>query len=635
MSTGHDELIGKQLGDYQIQSSLGEGGMAHVYKAYHPRLRREVAIKVILSQIAQREGFQARFEREAQVVASLEHPNIVSIYDFKEENGLTYLVMQYVSGGTLREQLRGQRSIEPARAITYTSQMARALHHAHQRGIVHRDVKPQNMLISGTDPNHLLLSDFGIAKLYGGSEDSAIAEMPTRVIEHDAGLTNVNQIMGTADYMAPEQATGQPVDARTDVYALGVVLYQMLTGEVPFHSTSLNGLLFQHVYTTPPSVRDKNPHIPEILAEITAKALAKDPKDRFQSAEALAQALDYANMHATNPLASLAMSNLTTLPYPSVGSADTLNSPTLLQSTKQSQQWPNTGPHHTQDSYATLDERTVASTRHTNPSGIAQPYTSITDAPLPHTGQIARKRPFPLSYFILAAVLIISIAVFGARYIPGLTGNTSGGSNQTSLAHAFTDDFQGNDQGWQTGTLNNGVTATQPSGGQYSVTISKGQIAFPFPQNVGTLPNTFTLVATIQAPARPTDLFYGLAFHFRQNNNGTSGYALVMTNSGACQIYKYVNTSSIPAPSASCLYNTPGPGSHTLKVLAQGRNYTFFIDGRAILFPTSTNASNTLWRDNDLHDGQLALFLAGPNVQTDPRDQQATYSITHVQLNIP
>src|SRR5262249_42979749 len=152
-----DSLIGKQLGAYQVQSGLGEGGMARVYKAYHPRLRREVAIKVILSQIADREGFQARFEREAQVVASLEHPNIVSVYDFASEGHLTYLVMQYVGGGTLRNQLRNKRPLEASRSVHYAIQMARALHHAHQRGIVHRDVKPQNMLVSSADPNHLLL----------------------------------------------------------------------------------------------------------------------------------------------------------------------------------------------------------------------------------------------------------------------------------------------------------------------------------------------------------------------------------------------------------------------------------------------------------------------------------------------
>src|SRR5437588_435257 len=172
----HDPFIGTQLGAYFIQAKLGEGGMAQVYKAYHARLRREVAIKVILPQIADRSGFRERFEREAQLVASLEHRNIVAVYDFGELGNLTYLVMQYVGGGTLRDILRREGRLEPHKAIQYAIQMARALHHAHQRGIVHRDVKPQNMLVSTSDTHELLLSDFGIAKLFdpGSRQDTML-----------------------------------------------------------------------------------------------------------------------------------------------------------------------------------------------------------------------------------------------------------------------------------------------------------------------------------------------------------------------------------------------------------------------------------------------------------------------------
>ncbi len=143
----NDALIGQQLGSYLIQSKLGEGGMARVYKAYHARLRREVAIKVILSQVADQADFKVRFEREAQLVASLQHPNIVAVYDFGDYGKLTYLVMQYVGGGTLRDTLRGGHALDPRQATMYTIQMGKALHHAHLRGIVHRDVKPQNMLV--------------------------------------------------------------------------------------------------------------------------------------------------------------------------------------------------------------------------------------------------------------------------------------------------------------------------------------------------------------------------------------------------------------------------------------------------------------------------------------------------------
>ncbi len=624
MSRENDSLIGKQLGAYQVQSSLGVGGMARVYKAYHPRLRREVAIKVILAQIADREGFQARFEREAQVVASLEHPNIVSIYDFASEGHLTYLVMQYVGGGTLREQLRNKRPLTPSRAIHYAIQMARALHHAHQRGIVHRDVKPQNMLVSSTDSNHLLLSDFGIAKIYQGGEDSAIAEMPTSA-SNDSSLTNVDQIIGTADYMSPEQARGKPVDARTDVYALGVVLYQMLTGEVPFHSTTLQGLLFQHVYTPPPSVREKNPHVPEILAQIVARALAKTPEERFQSAEAMAQALELANINATNPLASLAQSNLSNIPtliHPQPGAASGASSPYA------------TNPQSKIDSYATLSNTQTAPSnfRITRPDGADLPTTSpgITGAPPPTT----QKRPLPLSYILAALVLVACLVIAGMRFLPAIIGGTAGTGNTggSGTAQAFSEHFQNNNLNWQTGPTDQGFSATLPSGGQYSVTVPQDKTGFPYPQNIGALPANFTLTASIQETAGGSTAFYGLMFHFSQDSSGTNGYSFFINSTGQCQITKYKAATSTPPPNAQCSYSTPGQTAHTLKVQAQDSKYSFFVDNRAIVFPTSSNPANTTWSDGDLHGGLLALALSGP---APGAGAQATYVITQVQLSIP
>src|SRR6266851_6104645 len=235
----NDPLIGRELGAYSIQAKIGEGGMAQVYKAYHARLRREVAIKVILPQVADQSGFHERFEREAQLAASLEHRNIVAVYDFRDPGLLTYLVMQYVGGGTLRDLLRKEGRIEPHQAVQYAIQMARALHHAHQRGIVHRDVKPQNMLISSSDSNEILLSDFGIAKIFDrGNNQETLMSSTSGGNRHDPSVTSVDQMVGTADYMAPEQINRQPIDARTDVYALGIVLFQMLAGKVPFSSTT-------------------------------------------------------------------------------------------------------------------------------------------------------------------------------------------------------------------------------------------------------------------------------------------------------------------------------------------------------------------------------------------------------------
>ncbi len=286
-----DSLIGRQLGAYRIQARLGEGGMAWVYKAYHERLRREVAIKVILSQKANQADFQARFEREAQLVAKLRHRNIVTVYDFGENSTLMYLVMQYVSGGTLRDQLSSRQPLEPRRAALYALQIARALHEAHLHGIVHRDVKPANMLISSTNRNELLLSDFGIAKLFDRRQEATPTPSDLASGGNRHPLANSSQIIGTPHYMAPEQITGQPVDARTDVYALGVVLFEMLTGQVPFQADNYLGVYFQHVSTPPRPVRELNPAVPEVLEQITMRALAKTPEDRYQSADELVEAL--------------------------------------------------------------------------------------------------------------------------------------------------------------------------------------------------------------------------------------------------------------------------------------------------------------------------------------------------------
>jgi serine/threonine protein kinase len=266
-------FIGRRLGQYEIQAELGRGGMSRVYRAYQARLHRYVAIKVIATGIATQPTFRQRFEQEAQAIAQLSHPNIVAVYDFGEDQDVVYLVMQYVGGGTLKQRL-GQ-PLPVSEAASYIVQMARALHHAHLHGVIHRDVKPANMLVDADDPRHLLLSDFGIAKLAGHTD-----------------ITGADTTIGTPEYMAPEQAENRPVDARTDVYALGAVLYEALAGTPPFTGPSPVTVLYQQVHSLPAYVRGYNPEVPRELAQIVATALAKRPKDRFASAAELARALE-------------------------------------------------------------------------------------------------------------------------------------------------------------------------------------------------------------------------------------------------------------------------------------------------------------------------------------------------------
>jgi serine/threonine protein kinase len=262
-----------RLGSYEVVRPLGEGGMAQVYLARDVRLGREVAVKVLDSTLAGRSGFKERFLREARVAAALDHPHIVPLYDFGETDGQLYLVMPFVSGGSLQDMLR-KTPLPVGDVVTYGAQMADALAYAHERGVVHRDVKPANMLLHAD--GRLLLSDFGLAKIL---TPESRARAPRN--QPDAG---------TPEYMAPEQIEGQ-TDERSDIYALGVVLYLLLTGRLPFTGHSSNAVMGGHLYRLPEEPRRLNPAVTPAMQTVIMQALAKHPDDRFQRASDLAAAL--------------------------------------------------------------------------------------------------------------------------------------------------------------------------------------------------------------------------------------------------------------------------------------------------------------------------------------------------------
>lgn len=269
MTPNQPSLIGRTLGQYKIVEKIGAGGMATVYKAYQPGLDRHVAIKVLPAQHALTPGFKERFIREAQMVAKLHHPNIMPVYDVGLAGDLSYFVMQYVPGRTLRD-LQGQPMNLPL-VSTYLDQIAAALDHAHDRGVLHRDIKPDNILLDG---DWLFLADFGLAKITAGGQT----------------LTGTGVIIGTPMYVSPEQVKGEPVDHRADIYSLGVVLYEMVTGRVPYRSESSIGTMFQHVHEPLPSPRLHNPALPIGVEQVLIKALAKEPAERFFRAGDLARA---------------------------------------------------------------------------------------------------------------------------------------------------------------------------------------------------------------------------------------------------------------------------------------------------------------------------------------------------------
>jgi serine/threonine protein kinase len=263
-------LIGQTLGQYEIVAEIGAGGMATVYKAYQPGLDRFVAIKVLPAQHALAPGFKERFIREAKAVAQLSHPNILAIHDVGLEGDLSYFVMHYVASGKTLRDLQGQ-PMDLSTVSHYLDQMAAALDHAHARGVLHRDIKPDNMLLDG---EWLLLADFGLAKIAAGSQE----------------LTGSGVIIGTPMYVSPEQVKGDPIDHRADIYSLGVVLYEMITGQVPYQSTSSISTMFKHVHDPLPSPRRHQPSLSRGMEQVIVRALAKAPEQRFASAGQLAQA---------------------------------------------------------------------------------------------------------------------------------------------------------------------------------------------------------------------------------------------------------------------------------------------------------------------------------------------------------
>jgi serine/threonine-protein kinase len=262
--TSDDPRLGSVIAGYRIEERIGRGGMGVVYRAQHLNLQRRAAIKIIAPDLAESEGFRERFTREARIAAALQHPNIVTVYDAGEVDGLLYLAMQYIQGEDLAAILRADGRLRPYRAIDVCRQVASALDAAHAMGLIHRDVKPANVLIEG---RNAFLTDFGLTKQAGTN----------------AQLTRAGDVVGTIHYVAPEQIEGRRVSARSDVYALGCLLYHCLSGQVPFaHETDV-AVIYAHLSEQPPSLSELRPELPEGLDAVMAKALDKSPDRRFPS----------------------------------------------------------------------------------------------------------------------------------------------------------------------------------------------------------------------------------------------------------------------------------------------------------------------------------------------------------------
>ncbi len=278
MASNRGDLTGRTLGTCVLENLVGQGGMGAVYLARQTRPSRRVAVKVLLPNTAMSsdvyEAFLARFRREADVVAKLEHINIMPIYEYGEQDNLAYLVMPYLTGGSLRDVLQKQGALSLEQTATYLDQAASALDYAHAQGVIHRDLKPANFLLASD--GRLVLADFGIAHIM---EDTSSG----------SGLTSTGMIIGTPEYMAPEMVNGEQVDYRADIYELGVVLFQMLSGHVPFRGTTPIVVITRHLQEALPSLHQLNPTIPAPIDAVIQKATAKRREDRYSSVSAFAQ----------------------------------------------------------------------------------------------------------------------------------------------------------------------------------------------------------------------------------------------------------------------------------------------------------------------------------------------------------
>jgi serine/threonine protein kinase len=266
---------GYNVGPYRIMEQLGHGGMATVWKAYHPALDRYVAIKVLHPVFKDDEAFLARFRREAKIVAKLDHPNIVPIYDFSAEEGTPYLVMRYIEGQTLKLILSKERlSLERVMAIVRPT--GKALAYAHAQGVLHRDIKPSNII--QTSKGEVFLTDFGLARMMSDVDTTLSRDM----------------MVGTPQYISPEQARGEELDSCTDIYSVGIVLFEMLTGRVPFDADTPYAIIHDHIFSPLPLPSQYRPDMPEGLERAVLKALAKERKDRYQSMEEMMAVLEEA-----------------------------------------------------------------------------------------------------------------------------------------------------------------------------------------------------------------------------------------------------------------------------------------------------------------------------------------------------
>ncbi|TMC21318.1 MAG: serine/threonine protein kinase [Chloroflexi bacterium] len=602
MSNNFDNLNGKTLGTCILENLIGQGGMGAVYLARQIRPSRHVAVKVLLSNVTTNSSlykeFLVRFRHEADVVARLEQINIMAIYEYGEQDGIAYLVMPYFPGGSLRDLLARNSALSLQEAATFIDQAAAALDFAHAHGVIHRDLKPGNFLLSSD--GRLVLADFGIARMLWDSDST-----------FRAALTGTGAFLGTPEYMAPEMLNGEPIDHRADIYALGIVLFQMLSGQVPFRGNTPFAVATKHLQEPPPSLHQINPAILPAVDSIIQKALAKKREDRYVSAGAMAQAL----RNIVPPPGYLSETQQRNAP--------TVISPPRVGLPPSAVARQETPPPVSQTVYASSD--TSAPTRaSSNPSsggfsnsGFSQPIT-------PYPAPVNRLQPWLIFIgLLLVLILVIGGVLVGLQLNKGTIGTTpSTGSTTTAIpstgAQPTSPSKLGSTPTSQPTTQSTTTQQTSvPKGSQLYSSTNPGrpcdsngghwanynsvmltcqgtgtQITNSHPQSpnlVGTLltslpnngafPSNYVIEAQLQ-PLNGSQADYGIYFR-NQLGNQEGVYTFFIHSNGTWSTYVYDNTTGAPTEIARGRLSGAF-GTATVDVVAAGSTFTFYVNGQLV-----------------------------------------------------